>query len=237
MTVKLPDVTLVAIDSVAHDLTRIAIEDTLRQIEPSECLIFTDRAEAFAISGSVIHVVLAKLNSYDAVARALWHEVPLHVRTSHFLTVQHDGWVLDGTAWRPEWLDCDYIGARWGWHGDGLEVGNGGFSLRSTAMMRWLALRPDRFPPAHPEDDTLCRRYRGALEREGFAWADAAEARRFSFERSEPRPTFGYHGLFNWPRILDPVALRRRIELANDYVRGKSEWGEMMAAARGVLAA
>ena len=230
MPVDLPDVTLVAIDSVAHDLTRLAIEDTLREIEPAEVIVFGDRL--FDRCG----LVPCELRSFDDVANVLWRRVPYEVRTSHFLTVQYDGWVLDGEAWRPEWLDCDYIGAPW-WYRDGFNVGNGGFSLRSTAMMRWLAMRSDRFPPRHPEDATLCRGYRPALEREGFCWASQAEADRFAFERMQQRPTFGFHGIWNWPRVLGREALLRRIELANDYVRAKVEWPELMVAARGILVA
>ena len=46
MTLKMQDVTLVAIDCAAHALTRLAIEDTLHQIEPAKVLIWSDRAEA-----------------------------------------------------------------------------------------------------------------------------------------------------------------------------------------------
>jgi hypothetical protein len=228
---ELPDVTLVAIDSVAHDLTRLAIEDTLREIEPAEVIWYSDRSPPFGAP----HAIGFKLDSYDDVARTLWHAVPHFVSTSHFLVIQYDGWVLDGSAWRPEWLECDYIGAPW-WYRDGFNVGNGGFSLRSTALMRWLASHD--YPPRHPEDATLCREYRKPLEREGFIWASNVEARRFSFERTlKTGDSFGFHGLFNFPHILGREALLRRIELASAHVRRKPEWGEMMAAARPVLVA
>src|SRR5579864_3539003 len=127
--VSLPDVTLVAIDCVAHDLTRLAIEDTLREIEPAEILVFSDRP----IIGP--DYIECQIDLKQNAGLILWHEVPQHVKTSHILTVQWDGWVLDGSLWESTWLDTDYIGAPW-WYTDGFNVGNGGFSLRSVELTR-----------------------------------------------------------------------------------------------------
>ena len=41
-------------------------------------------------------------------------------------------------------LDCDYIGAKWFWHDDGLRVGNGGFSLRSRQLSTRCRIRASR---------------------------------------------------------------------------------------------
>jgi hypothetical protein len=233
--VALPDVTVVAIDCVAHELTWLAIEDTLREIEPADVIVFSDSAVKFNRSHVPDRDALFRYcdcRSLDDVARVLWYEVPACVRTSHFLVVQWDGWVLDGARWDPAWLDVDYLGAPWPWHGDGLVVGNGGFSLRSADMTRWVAANPWGYPAlaGENEDVTLCRRYRSELQRDGFVWGSRAQAEAFSFEREPPRPTFGFHGAWNWPRVLSPKRLEERLNLANDYVRGKSEWAELMAA-------
>ena len=74
--------------------------------------------------------------------------------------------------------------------------------------MQYVAEHPEKFPLGHPEDDLLCRRYRPELERAGFRWASSDLALRFSFERtgfSGLDQHFGYHGIFNWPRVF-PVA-------------------------------
>ena len=62
---------------------------------------------------------------------------------------------------------------------------------------------------------------------ERFVWADEEEAKKFAFERDGPWDTFGFHGLFNWPKVLDPDEFQRRISLANHYVRSKVEWREL----------
>ena len=206
MKLALPDVTAVVVDRVAHDLARLAMSDSTEQIEFGSALF-----------------VYEYVASYDDV---LWYEVPGALATSHALIMQYDGWVLDASLWRPEWLNYDYIGAPWPWHRD-RRVGNGGFSLRSVRLMKFLAKYRSEFPARAPEDDTLCRVYRPALELHGFVWAPESVAQEFSFERSRPRSTFGFHGLFNFPHVLNPVALAKRIELASDYVRAKPEWKEM----------
>jgi hypothetical protein len=225
--IYLPDLTLVIIDTVSPDLARAALLDTLNQICPQSILTFT--AERL-LPGNMPNCewLKTKANSYTDVAECLWHEVPWYVKTSHYLVIQWDGWVLDGSLWNNQWLDYDYIGAPWEWHKDGLNVGNGGFSLRSRALGRFVG-ETRSYVPKHPEDDTLCREYRRDLESKGFTWASEATAARFSFERAPATKTFGFHGAFNWPRILTRDQLASRIAIASDYAKSKSEWQEMLA--------
>lgn len=224
MPLSLPDVTVVVLDCVAHDLTRLALQDTLKQITPREVLTFSDQRLL-----PPDNAIWYKSNhrSYEAVAHCLWNYVPWQVRTTHFLVIQWDGWVIDAERWSNHWLDVDYVGAPWGWYGDDFKVGNGGFSLRSTAMTRYVTTRRD-IRVSHPEDDALCRKYRPELEKAGWKWASERSARGFAFERDLPlRGTFGFHGLWNWRAILDEDRLNERISLCNDYVRAKPEWAEI----------
>lgn len=225
--VRLSDVTLIAIDGVASELTRLALNDTLRQIEPYQTLVFSERP--LLVDGDVTWVA-SDPRSFSDVARILWYEAPVLVKTSHYLTVQWDGWVLNGSAWDFRWLGVDYVGAPWDWYHDRYVVGNGGFSLRSTRLARWVARHPWRYPVRHPEDATLCRTHRPSLELEGFSWADRATAARFSTERTLDAGTFGFHGMFRWPDVLGQrdLAERTRLAIANDYVRGKPEFTELM---------
>ncbi len=148
--------------------------------------------------------------------RALWQEVPTRLVARHFIWIQWDSWVLDADRWTNEFLGYDYIGAPWPllpgslWdrmgYVKGRNVGNGGFSLRSTALMRhcqnltlWL-----------PEDDAICRKHRAALEAKGFRWAPEELAARFSFEYIPAEGTFGFHGKHNFPRVLDEYGLKER---------------------------
>jgi hypothetical protein len=216
---RLPNVTLIAIDSLAHSLTRRALEDTLKQIEPATTIVWSDRPEA--VPSGAIWVQCEPMRSLDAVADILWRQVPHLVKTSHYLLVQWDGWVLDYKEWSSEFLEYDYVGAPW-WYRDGLNVGNGGFSLRSTRLAEYLARHLSEFPIRFPEDNILCRSYRHDLETKGFRWAPDHLAWRFSFEFTRVYPrTFGFHGYLNWPRVLPLEVLQERIALASGYVRAK----------------
>lgn len=211
MVRKLKDVTLVVLDSVETKLSMQAIKDSQAQCEFAAGVYY-----------------FGEMKSLTDVARKLWYWIPYQVKTSHFLLIQYDGWVLDGSLWDNQWLKYDYIGAPWGWHLRN-QVGNGGFSLRSTKLARFLADNKKQYPyvDSHPEDDLLCRVYGPHLAAmHGFKFAPLSVADQFSFERSQPHKTFGFHGLFNWPHVLPPEGLRTRKQLATNYAKSKVEWQE-----------
>jgi hypothetical protein len=231
MLLALPEVTLVCIDNVAQDLARLALRDTLRQITPAAVLLWTDgggsepeydwiRAREFPFHE----------HGKQAADQPLWYEVPHQVETSHFLTVQWDGWVVDAGQWDPAFLDYDYIGAPWPWHPPGQNVGNGGFSLRSLRLAQFLAEHRKTFPYRYPEDDALGRLYRPMLERCGFRFAPYELAARFSFEHghppppcSPPGPSFGFHDVRNWGWVLSDEEIAARLDAASAYVVNKTQ--------------
>lgn len=199
-------VTLVAVDDAEHAACRLALVDTVLQIVPYQLLIFTDQPEKIGIGGAQYHHFNGR--SVCAAAQTIWYDVPPLVRTDHILSVQADGWVLNAELWTNDFLGVDYIGAPWpvepgnSWarlgYTKGRNVGNGGFSMISTKLARHIAANRDRYPLIMPGDDSLCRRYRPALEAEGFRWASEELAARFSFECAPPPAggTFGFHGLY-----------------------------------------
>jgi hypothetical protein len=80
-----------------------------------------------------------------------------------------------------------------------MNVGNGGFSLRTRRLMEIVATDP-AITAYHPEDLKICRHYRPYLEREyAIRFAPDDVARRFSIEgykQSNRTHTteFGFHG-------------------------------------------
>jgi hypothetical protein len=222
--IQLPDVTLVTIDTKAHDLTRMAVENTLRQIEPAETLIFTD--DEFPFEGMPVRKIdpLHSMNDYNSM---LWAFTPFFVRTSHMLVIQWDGWVLDGSAWSDEWLQYDYIGAPWHWHTGPLKVGNGGFSLRSMSLMRHV--QDHNMPAGSQEDVELCIKLRPELEN-AFKWAPIEVAQQFSYEHGRPdHTTFGFHDVRNWRNHLTAEQLDERFAAAPPYVLDKQETQDAIA--------
>jgi hypothetical protein len=225
LPLHLPDVTIVCIDNVAQDLARLALRDTLRLIKPAETLFWTDGGGS---EPEFDWIEARELPFHErgreAADQPLWYEAPFAVETSHCLTVQWDGWVINADAWDPGFLDYDYIGAPWPWHRPGQQVGNGGFSLRSRRLMNFLAERRGNLPYRYPEDDLIGRHYRPFLEAHGFRFAPVEVAARFSFEHGRPSfPTFGYHDVRNWGWVLSDDEIDARLDAASAYVVKKTE--------------
>jgi hypothetical protein len=225
---KLP-IAVVAIDNAAHELMRLAIQDTLSEIEPEQVIICTDSPPKIAVSGAeYFHFG----GGYNEVMETLWYDVPLLVRTNWFLWIQWDSQVINADAWSDEYLAYDYIGAPWPCHFPspnpwadlgyvrGRNVGNGGFSGRSRRLMSFLREHRDQIPWApggEPEDDRICRLYRPVLEEAGFTWAPEELAERFSFEFGDPvrMGVFGFHNCLNWTWALSYEQREERIRAAN----------------------
>lgn len=230
MKLALPDVTLVMIETREHELANLAVMECLQGADFGEVLIFTDMPKVFdEVDGRFVEV--EDWPTKEGWSQFLWNEAGKHVRTSHMLSIQWDSWVVHPEAWTDDFLRYDYIGAPW-WYKDGLNVGNGGFSLRSTALQRYIAKHRDKFPCVNAiDDDQLCRKYRPALMERGFEWGTQEIADRFAFECLPPvGEPFGFHGIFNWPKVLPEDRLRERIVVAkrSRYIKSTSYMWESL---------
>lgn len=225
---KLPDVTLVMVETREHELARMAIEDCLRVAEFGDVLVLTDRPSEFwkLTQMGVTPRIVAVPDWPEKIgwSRSWWFDVPPLLRTSQTLNIQWDSWICDPSMWRDDFLRYDFIGAPW-WYKDGKNVGNGGFCLKSTRLARYIYKHRDKFPCDTPvDDDLLCRTYRPKLEEAGFLWAPEKVAHDFAFECCRPSATskhFGFHAAFNWPDVLPVERLNERLKLAmqSPYIR------------------
>ena len=227
---KLPDVTLVLIETRQHELARLAVEDCERQALFGDELIFTDQPLLFTHPRRRIVRVPDWPNKLGW-SRCFWQDVAPHLRTTHALHIQWDSWIVAPEMWRDEYLAFDYIGAPW-WHKDGLNVGNGGFCIKSTKLHRFLRKNRAQFPCITDlDDDLLCRKYRPTLESAGFEWAPSSLAIQFSFETTRPDETarhFGFHAAYNFDygcqnneeRLLE----RARLMFKSDHFTKKQKY-------------
>jgi len=218
MKLHLPNVTLVMIDATCPELARLSLEDSLAQVDCAEVLVCSP--ERIDVPGTQ-WVKVEKWPDRLGMYNFFWYEFHNLLKTDWFLLISWDSWVIDATRWTSEFLDYDYVGAPW-WYDDGLNVGHG--VLRSRRLMRFLATHKETFPVAHPEDDLLSRRYRPALEREGFRWPSEQLASRFMFECTRPSVDsrhFMFHDSFNFPFVLKGARLVERVQLMweNPYLR------------------
>lgn len=232
---KLPDVTLVMVETREHELARLAVQDCMNVAHFGEVLILTDQPQKFLPltqgptnpgdgSSSLRFHVVPDWPEKIGWSRAWWFDVPPLLRTKQTLNIQWDSWISNATVWRPEFLEYDFIGSPW-WYKDGKNVGNGGFCLKSTRLARYIYKNRDKYPcTSDLDDDLLCRTYRPKLEEVGFKWAPEKVAYDFAFECIQPENTknhFGFHGMFNWPDVLSTERLYERVELAckSPYIR------------------
>lgn len=214
--IDLPDVTLVAVSSIALDLTVAALQRSMQECRFGQVLLFSDRVPGGEDMAGITWRQITPLASRDAYSHFMLRELHRHVATGFALCVQWDGYVLDRGGWRDSFLDYDYIGAPWPHFSDGHTVGNGGFSLRSRRLMAICADQPDY--PSAAEDVTICRIWRPRLEQDfGLRFAPEAEARQFAFERHAARGgEFGFHSAFNLVRLLpepEMAGILRALEL------------------------
>ncbi len=205
----LPDVTLICVDDdmkrgmyAMKECAKDVLFGNARIITSERVSGFTERPIVYDIGSQYAYAhIIPPLLSKRAYSEFIMHEVYKYCDTTHMLIVQHDGYVKNWKAWNKDWLKYDYIGAPWLWYADNMQVGNGGFSLRSKRLMELcstLPLKTDRFDNNnHAEDHSICRIYRRHLESKGMKFAPVEEARKFSIEgyRADPvyRGQFGYH--------------------------------------------
>jgi tetratricopeptide (TPR) repeat protein len=227
---ELPGVTLCCIDTQNHALALRALKQSAAQTRFARSLFITDRE---LVEPGVEIRVIAPLASRDAYSEFVLKSLLRYIGTAHVLLVQWDGHVVNPAAWDPAFLDCDYVGAKWFWAEEGKRVGNGGFSLRSRRLLE--ALQDPRIHLVDNEDVTIGRAFRPLLELEhGIRFADEALAERFSFEAAYPiGMPFGFHGLFNFSRVVDADELT---ELVGHFTQAIARSPQLLQLGRNCLA-
>lgn len=205
---NLPQVTLCCVDTRLPQMALDAMKICMAQVEFGDALFFTCPNHGLTDVPPGVRVIeLDSINSIEAYSHFLLKGMGPYLQTSHMLIVQWDGYVLDPSMWRDDYLTVDYIGAVWPQYKDEHRVGNGGFSLRSRKLLD--ALTSDAIVAHHPEDVCIARTYRALLEqRWGIRFADEAMAHQFAFERERQGfSNFGFHGLSNMGQILSNAQL------------------------------
>jgi len=142
------------------------------------------------------HQKIKKLSSVADYCKFVIKELYKYIDTKYLILFQNDGWILNPDAWEDTFLNYDYIGAPWAWEKH--SCGNGGFTLRTKALMEECSkIITDEY---HPEDVIICVKYKSQLESKGFKFAPKNIAERFSLEQNheynEPwNGQFGFHDI------------------------------------------
>jgi hypothetical protein len=99
------------------------------------------------------------------------------------LVFQDDGFILNPELWNDNFYNYDYIGAPWplyiGWPKEGMQVGNGGFSLRSR---KFTSVSSELHESYNNEDTYILINNKGVLEDNNIKIAPLDVARIFAVE-------------------------------------------------------
>jgi Protein of unknown function (DUF5672)/SEC-C motif len=217
MATNVPRTTLVCIDCQVPVLAARALRLSLDQCAYPAARLFTDDPARVAGADRRIEIVkIPRITSSGDYSRFVLKDLLRFVDMDFVQIVQWDGYVTQGASWTDEFLDYDYIGARWWFREPGRDVGNGGFSLRSRKLLE--ALQDPKIAPSDPEDNAICLDHRELLERKyGIRIAPGALADRYAFEGESPSGReFGFHRVFNLPYFHDEVALNEVLDALPD---------------------
>jgi len=226
---ELSGVTLACVDTVNHALALRALVLSRRGLQFAHTLFLTDAVPSGIDVDDAIEIrPIARLASRDEYSRFVLKSLLHHVTTPHVLLIQWDGYVVNADAFEAAFLECDYIGAKWYWFDDGMKVGNGGFSLRSRRLLE--ALQDPRIELVDAEDITIGRAFRPLLSSEyGIRYADEALADRFAFEAAYPAEMpFGFHGLYNFCRVVPPDELAHLAPQFSDAIARSLQLGQLL---------
>lgn len=215
---KLSNVTLLCVETREPDLAHWAIDRCLSGTQFSKVVLITNLDRVRLKRDDIEYVQAPSIKTTKDYSNLLLSGVGQYVESSHVLIIQWDSFVTHPELWSNEFLSYDYIGPVWPHHPE-TPVGNGGFSLRSKKLLDVIQ-RPG-FVKKHPEDYCICADNRNFLDRHAIKLAPINIAEQFAVERTLWHEAFGFHGFFNFGRVLNDSELKEFIEiLPNNYLSG-----------------
>lgn len=195
------NVSIVIVDTYPNkQFARLAINSTLSCVDCKKVLSFSNHP---IITGETF-IRINPIGNLKEYSEFVLQSIPHFIDSEHVVIIQWDGFAVNRKLWDNAFLSCDFIGAPWSDKPPDKNVGNGGFSLRSSRLMQAVRQIPihtsDEIFEGDAEDVLICQHYRNTLEGLNMTFADFETARRFSYENGpNPGRSFGFHGSFNFP--------------------------------------
>jgi hypothetical protein len=210
-------ISITCIDALDYKPTIRALESTLKCLPVTKVYWFSD-VNYHSKDIPVTWVKIPRFKRYTDEYNFITLKLVPHIVTEPYnLIIHSDGFAVNKNAWDENFLNYDYIGAKWN---SGI-VGNGGFCLRSRKLYDALLdldvkSKSSDYPPevlndvqnyvfdaygdkVIPEDNIICKIYRKELEEKyGINFASGEIADKFSIEHNMSSPwlgkSLGFHG-------------------------------------------
>jgi len=208
---NLSNVTLLCVETRDPELAHWAIDRCLAGTRFAKAVLITNMDLLEKKRPDIEYAQAPAIRTTKDYSDLLLTGIDQYVVGSHVLVIQWDSFITHPNLWRNEFLDYDYIGPVWPHHPE-TPVGNGGFSLRSVKLLQ--AIKHPGFIKRHPEDYCICADNKDFLEKEcGIRFAPPEVAEQFAVERSKWHDAFGFHGLFNFDKVLNDCELGRFFDI------------------------
>jgi len=216
---NLSNVTLLCVETRDPELAHWAINRCLAGTRFAKVVLITNLDLVKNKRSDIEYAQAPAIRTTKDYSDLLLTGIDQYVVGSHVLIIQWDSFITHPNLWRNEFLDYDYIGPVWPHHPQ-TPVGNGGFSLRSLKLLQ--AIKRPGFIKRHPEDYCICADNKDFLEKEcGIQFALPEVAEQFAIERSKWHDAFGFHGFFNFARVLSDDQLIIFLNMIpNAYLKG-----------------
>lgn len=220
----LPEVTLFVTAGPDLQLTFESFKRCLDTVHFGDAIFFSEgtpeQTRDWFRSNAKVHYI-EKTGSAQGSGMHYFRELPRLMKTTHMLTCDWDAGIIDTSCWTPEFMEYDYIGARWSWLPIGKNIGNSGFCLMSKKLMESVARFDLKIDGVMDAD--IGQKWRPNLEMAGYKFPPEALADRFAYERAVPNaPSFGYHGFFNMHRHMSDTDIINIVaKISAGTVRGQ----------------
>lgn len=196
--IKLNNITLCIVDCINYENAYKAINycSSLKEINFFENLYFSDK-KFKNFENNIKHINIDKISNRREYDNFIIKEIYKYIKTDFLLIIQHDGIIYNTSAWNDNFLKYDYIGAPWPFRIKELNnVGNGGFSLRSTKFMEECSKCLGNNLCDENEDVYCCGTLYNHMISKKFQYADIKTAANFSTEIGDNftnENSFGFH--------------------------------------------
>jgi glycosyltransferase involved in cell wall biosynthesis len=195
--IQLLNVTLVAMATRNVEETLQALNYSSRGVKYGSVKLLSHYTP-YGMDKDIEFIRIDKIKSIDDWSYKIIYELNQYIDTEFALLVHADGFVVNPSSWKDEFLDYDYIGAPWPLptdnfsyrdpYGNIVRVGNS-VSLRSKRLLELpikLNMPWEPFRGYWNEDGFICVKNKHLYEAKGMKFAPINLAKHFSHESMIP---------------------------------------------------